>query len=110
MFQSHIFFFVLTAQTLLLVPGLLALYVVGLGVYRLTLHPYAKYPGPFVAKVEQLLRVLQRRLLTVLSRLLTSTECTMHTKGTFTSMYGNAMINMVYNLLLAYFPVFLSRF
>lgn len=109
-FQSHISFFVLTAQTLLLVPVLLALYVVGLVIYRLTLHPYAKYPGPIVAKVKQLLKVLQQRLLTVLSRLRTSMECTMHTKETFTSMYGNAMRNMVHNFLLAYLIVVLSRF
>lgn len=32
----------------------IVLYVLGLCIYRLTLHPYAKYPGPFLAKVSSL--------------------------------------------------------
>jgi hypothetical protein len=31
--------------------ALLLLYAVGVVVYRLTLHPLAKYPGPFLAKI-----------------------------------------------------------
>ena len=31
--------------------ALLSLYAVGVVIYRLTLHPLAKYPGPFLAKI-----------------------------------------------------------
>lgn len=31
--------------------ALLSVYVVGVVIYRLTLHPLAKYPGPFLAKI-----------------------------------------------------------
>jgi hypothetical protein len=31
--------------------SLLSLYAVGVVIYRLTLHPLAKYPGPFLAKI-----------------------------------------------------------
>lgn len=36
---------------LAIILGALSLYVVGVIVYRLTLHPLAKYPGPFLAKI-----------------------------------------------------------
>ena len=51
MSHLHISSFRLNPQTLLLMPVLFALYAMGLCVYRLTLHPCAKYPGPFLAKV-----------------------------------------------------------
>lgn len=35
----------------LILVGFLLIYVAGVVVYRLTLHPLAKYPGPFLAKV-----------------------------------------------------------
>ncbi|KIW08650.1 uncharacterized protein PV09_00605 [Verruconis gallopava] len=35
----------------LLVSGISFIYVLGVIVYRLTLHPLAKYPGPFLAKI-----------------------------------------------------------
>ncbi|KAF7196953.1 Cytochrome P450 monooxygenase [Pseudocercospora fuligena] len=39
---------------LVLLPVGLAAYVVGIIVYRLYLHPLAKYPGPFLAKITDL--------------------------------------------------------
>lgn len=36
---------------LTIILGALSFYVVGVVVYRLTLHPLAKYPGPFLAKI-----------------------------------------------------------
>lgn len=44
-------------RVLLLVPLILVLYALGLGVYRLTLHPYAKYPGPVFAKARRLAHI-----------------------------------------------------
>ncbi|KAF1940971.1 cytochrome P450 [Clathrospora elynae] len=33
------------------IVGVLTLYILGVIVYRITLHPLAKYPGPFLAKI-----------------------------------------------------------
>ncbi len=40
-------------QVLLLGPLIPFLYALGLFIYRLTIHPYAKYPGPLFAKARQ---------------------------------------------------------
>lgn len=41
-------------QVYLLLPTLLLFYLAGLCFYRLYLHPLAKYPGPFLAKLTNL--------------------------------------------------------
>jgi hypothetical protein len=43
--SRHLAFYLLT------LIGLSFIYVVGVVIYRLTLHPLAKYPGPFLAKI-----------------------------------------------------------
>ena len=44
-------------QVLLLGPLIPFLYALGLCIYRLTIHPYAKYPGPLLAKARQLAHI-----------------------------------------------------